>query len=196
MYINIMPSLLYASKNDELSQNIENEFGAICIDSGYSEICDLYFKDINRYTEGSDTLELYTYSLDVYKDKKEELKQYLLGLSNRFNVTIQDDENKQVTLEEANKLIDEESSTVLYLVGKITKEKYNENQKYLKTISDYFPHLFLSNSKEKDPDYSNYDYLKPNPVGNFISFSEKEPEFGYDRSVRSILEYFDKYILN
>ena len=196
MYINIMPNLLEALKNEELFDNIENEFGNICIESGYSEICNMYFKDINRYVKDTDTLELYTYSLDVYKSKKEELKQYLLGLNNRFNVTIQDNENKQLSLEEANKLIDEEDPNGLYIVGKITKEKYNENQKYLKTISDYFPHLYLSNSKDKEPDYSNYDYLKPNPVGNFITFTESEPEFGYDRSVRSILEYYDKYVLN
>lgn len=196
MYLSIMPNLLEALKNEELYYNIMNELGTMCIESEYGEICNLYYKDVYRYINSSDKLELYTYSLNVYKEYKEELKQYLLGLKNRFNITIKDEENKELSLEEANKLIDDESTMRLSLISNITESKYNENQKYLVTISNYFPHLYLSNSNESYPDYSSYDYLKPYPVGNYVALTEKEPEFGYDRVVRSILEYFDKYIFN
>ena len=197
MYVSLLPNLLHASKNEELNNNIVNELGTICIESGYDELCNLYYKDINNYIDGSDKIEFFTYSLDVYKKKKEELKQYFVGLKNRFNITIKDETGKEYTLEEANALIDKSEEISLHLIGNITEEKFNENTKYLNTVSDYFAHLYLTNSSDKDEeDYSNFDYLKPNPTSMFATLTEKYPEFDYDRAVRSILEYFDKYIIN
>ncbi len=196
MYLNIFTDLLSVSTDESLNKNIMNEFGNICINSGYNEICNLYYKDIHRYVSDADSIDLYTYGLNIYKDRKEELKQYLLGLKNRFNIKIYTEDKKEINLEEANNLIDEESESRLYLTSKITEETYNKNMKYLQTISNYFPNLYLYDSEEEEESYPNYDYLKPTPTEAFATLTESYPEFSYDRSVRSILEYFNKYIFN
>ena len=196
MFKNLFPNLLYIMQDKDLAKSIENEFGEICLESGYHEICNLYLKDTYRYIKGTDTLELNTYSLNIYKDKKEELKQYLLGLKNRFNISITTSENKTVSIEEANELIDKESTLSLTLKSSITEKVYNENAKYLATIADYFPHLYLSDSTEKEEDYSGFNYLKPFPKGNYSTITEEAPEYSYDRAGRSILEYFNQYVFN
>ncbi len=196
MYLNVILNLLGALDDEKACDNVINEFGSICMESGYDELCNLYSKDLHRFVDGSDTINLYTYSLDVYKNNKEELKQYLVGLKNRFNVTIATEEDKQITLEEANKLIDEESTHYLFISGNITKKLFDDNTKYLNTIAYYFPYLYLSDSKDEEDYDDNFDYLKPFPTSSFVTLTEKYPEFSYNRSVRSILEYFDKYIFN
>lgn len=195
MYISLIPNMLYIMKDKDLASSIENEFGSMCLESGYKEICNLYYKDLYRFTKGSDTLEMYTYALDIYKEKKEELKQYLVGLNNRFSIKITTSEKKQVSVEEANDLIEKGSNLSLKIVAKVTEDIYNKNASYLKTVSDYFLHLYLRNSKEKEESYPNYNYLKPFPTkSNYATLTEKAPEYSYERAIRSILEYFDKYV--
>ena len=197
MFVGLLPNLLSIMQDKDLARSIENEFGSVCLESGYYEICNLYLKDLNRFIKGSDTLVLETYSLGVYKDKKEELKQYIQGLKNRFNVDIVDSENNTQTIEGVNKLIDEGASLTLKITGRITSDTYSKNISYLRTMSNYFPHLYLKNSKEKVETYPGYNYLKPFPMsGNYATLTEKAPEYSYDRAVRSILEYFTQYVFN
>lgn len=196
MFVSLLPNLLYVMQDKEAAKKVEDELGAVCLESGYYEICNLYFKDLYRFTSGSDTLVLQTYSLSVYKDKKEELKQYLLGLKNRFNVSIMDSSNNSLSIDDANKLIDEGTEVSLKITGSINKDSYNKNISYLQTMADYFPHLYLSNSKDKPVEYPGYNYLKTFPVGNYSTLTEKDPEYSYDRAVRNILEYFSQYVFN
>ncbi len=197
MYVGLFPNLLYIMNDRELANSYQNELGTICLESGYDELCNLYYKDLYRFVSGADTIVLDTYSLSVYKDKKEELKQYLLGLNNRFGVTITSSDGKTISIDEANKLVDEGSSLYLELTGKITKDSYNKNISYLRTMANYFPHLYLDISTEQEDEYPGYNYLKPFPTnGNYLTLTEKAPEYSYDRAARSILEYFNKYVFN
>jgi len=175
------------------AKDSENRVMSLCLDNNYQEICHFYRKDVNVYVKDSDSILIFTYTLDNYdqkflKDLFNKLRKYDLEISINDKKIREDlvfdekykDQQLKITINNDEKIFSEISECL-----KANADKF-------RAINQIYPNMYAGvNFTESEA--INY-YTSPIPNSNFITALniDKQLElFDYSRATRLIMEYFD-----
>ncbi|MGM9877519.1 MAG: DUF3810 family protein [Bacilli bacterium] len=185
-YIDIEKALVY-----------EDKITSLCKSGNYYEICNYKIRQSDYYLPRSYEIFIDTYSLKNYKENKIELLEALSKLKDNDYKLISTITEKELTVDDISKLIDNESYDVVIVTGKIDKERFNKIKDIIGNDS-----LFMA-VYQNNYEYEISDKEKNEPIKFFLEPIERDyktisnskvlKEFTYERVTRLLLEYHDKY---
>ena len=172
----------------------------MCLTDSYMEACEFYSKNVYNYINGSKYMKLNSYKLRNYVGYEEKFMYILNNLVSNYSAKLIIDDKYVDDLEIIEYLIEDGSEEVLTITFDIDKSIYEsvsgmllKNQKYFLAIYQYNGEFEYGSDLEAEE--AEEFYLKPFKENDLkLNEEEYDDEYGYDRSVRLFLEYYDNIL--
>lgn len=186
--------------DQSIVRDIEEDFVNLCLKDSYMEACEFYAKNVYNYINGSTYMKLNSYKLRNYVGYEEKFMYILNNLVSNYSAELIIDDKYVADLEIIEYLIEDGSEEVLTITFDIDKSIYEsvsgmleKNQKYFLAIYQYNGEFEYGSDLEAEE--AEEFYLKPFKENDLkLNEEEYDDEYGYDRSVRLFLEYYDNVL--